>query len=314
MTQILGHHHISMLTKNGAQNMQFYTGVLGLRMVKKTVNQDSPNMYHLFYGDEIGSPGTELTFFEMSMAGHTQPGTNAINLIGLLVPSNDSLLFWEQRLTELNIKHEPITKYHHYDALFFEDPDGLRLVLLSNEGLASPDHWRTWSDSPIPEEHRILGMGPIGISVKNLVATVDLLRDTFGYAVIKQSETVAILQAIEGEQWGEIIISEKDGPRERAGRGSVHHLAIRVADQEELIAWNQILRNLGYSTTGVVERYYFKSVYFRDRNNIMFELATDGPGFTVDSDISELGKHLDLPPFLEPKRAEIEAALTPLHS
>ena len=314
MTQILGHHHTSMLTKNAAQNMQFYTGVLGLRLVKKTVNQDSPNMYHLFYGDEIGSPGTELTFFEMPMAGHTQPGSNAINLIGLLVPTYNSLLYWEQRLTDMGVTHDPITTYNGYDALHFQDPDGLHLVLLSNEGLAVPQHWRYWTDSPIAEEHHILGMGPIGISVRNLNATAELLQETFGYVVKTSSESTVILQAIGGEQWGEIVLTHQDGTRERAGRGSVHHLAIRVANQQELAQWNNIIRNLGYTTTGVVERYYFTSVYFRDRNNIMLELATDGPGFMVDSDITELGKHLDLPPFLEARRAEIEASLSPLQS
>ncbi|HIW33858.1 MAG TPA: ring-cleaving dioxygenase [Candidatus Paenibacillus intestinavium] len=312
MTKILGHHHTSMLTKNAAQNMQFYTGVLGLRLVKKTVNQDSPDMYHLFYGDEIGSPGTELTFFEMPMAGHTQPGTNAINLIGLLVPSYNSLQYWEQRLTEMNINHGAITTYHGYDALQFQDPDGLNIVLLSNEGLSIPEHWRYWAESSVVEEHHILGMGPIGISVRNLNATAELLQDTFGYVEKASSESTVILQAIEGEQWGEIVLTEQDGTRERAGKGSVHHLAIRVANEQELAHWNNIIRNLGYSTTGVVERFYFTSVYFRDRNNIMFELATDGPGFMVDSDITELGKYLDLPPFLEARRAEIEAVLSPL--
>ena len=312
MTKILGHHHTSMLTKNAAQNMQFYTGVLGLRLVKKTVNQDSPDMYHLFYGDEVGSPGTELTFFEMPMAGHTQPGTNAINLIGLLVPSYNSLLYWEKRLTDMGVSHESITTYHGYDALHFQDPDGLNIVLLSNEGLSVPEHWRYWSDSSVVEEHHILGMGPIGIAVRNLNATAELLRDTFGYVEKTSSESTVILQAIEGEQWGEIVLTAQDGTRERVGKGSVHHLAIRVANEQELAEWNNIIRSLGYSTTGVVERFYFTSVYFRDRNNIMFELATDGPGFMVDSAMTELGKHLDLPPFLEARRAEIEASLSPL--
>lgn len=309
---ISGHHHISMLTKSAKQNKTFYSDILGLRLVKKTVNQDSPNMYHLFYGDEVGSPGTELTFFEMPMAGQTQRGTNAINLIGLLVPSKDSLSYWEQRFNEMGVKHSPITTYHQYDALFFEDQDGLQLVLLSNEGLTVPDHWSAWDQSPIPAEHRILGMGPIGIVVRSVHKTVELLQETFGYHIVSQSEQEAVVQARVGQQWGEIIITQLDGPRERAGRGSIHHLAISVANPEELAEWNQKLRALGYSTTGVVERYYFKSVYFHDRNNILFELATDGPGFTVDSEVSELGKNLDLPPFLEPRRAEIEASLHPI--
>lgn len=312
MPQLLGHHHTSMFTKNAKQNKQFYTEVLGLRLVKKTVNQDSPDMYHLFYGDEVGNPGTELTFFEIQNAGHTVEGTNSIHLISLLVPSKNSLTYWEQRLTARNIEHSGLSRYGAYDALYFEDPDQLSLVLLSNEGLNVPQRWQPWGDAPVPQEHAILGMGPIGIKVRQMKATVKLLTDTFGYTIKQQSAQETTLQAVAGEHWGEIVVSEEHGSRQRAGRGSVHHLALTVADKKELEHWNDVLQQQGYKTTGIIERFYFTSLYFHDRNGILFELATDGPGFTIDAEPAELGQRLDLPPFLEVNRAAIEHRLQPL--
>jgi glyoxalase family protein len=312
MLQLLGHHHTSMFTKNANENKQFYSDILGLRLVKKTVNQDSPDMYHLFYGDEIGTPGTELTFFEITNAGHTRKGTNSIHLISLLVPNKSSLLYWEQRLTAHGITHNGISQYENYDALFFQDPDQLSLVLLSKEELEIPQRWQYWKDSPVPIEHSILGMGPIGIKVEQMEATVKLLVEIFHYTVTEQSEQRTILQAVVGEHWGEIIVSEDKGPRVRAGRGSVHHLALTVPNKEQLTQWNERLLQQGYKTTGIIDRYYFTSLYFHDNNGILFELATDGPGFTVDAALSELGEKLDLPPFLEVNRAAIEKRLQPL--
>lgn len=310
--QILGHHHTSMLTKDARQNKRFYSEVLGMRLVKKTVNQDSPSMYHLFYGDESGSPGTELTFFEIQNAGHTVQGTNSIHSISLLVPDSSSLNYWEQRLTEQGIQHSGIQPYGRYEAILLRDPDGLSLVLINNEGLNIPQRWQPWADSPVPREHSILGMGPIGIKVEQLDETVKLLTDIFHYTVVERSEQKVILQAVAGEHWGEIIVTEDRGPRIRAGRGSVHHLALTVPDKQQLALWNELLSEQGYKTTGIIDRFYFTSLYFHDRNGILFELATDGPGFTVDAKLSELGKKLDLPPFLEINRAAIEQRLQPL--
>lgn len=312
VSQISGHHHTSMFTKDAKQNKHFYSKVLGLRLVKKTVNQDSPTMYHLFYGDESGSPGTELTFFEIQNAGHTVQGTNSIHNISLLVPDSSSLSYWEQRLTEHGIEHSGVKQYGRYEAVAFQDPDGLSLMLINNEGLPAPQRWQPWADSPVPRGHSILGMGPIGIKVEQLDETVQLLTDILHYTVVERSEQEVTLQAVAGEHWGEIIVSEDHGPRIRAGRGSVHHLALTVPDKQQLALWNERLLAQGYKTTGIIDRFYFTSLYFHDRNGILFELATDGPGFTVDAELSELGKNLDLPPFLEVNRAAIEQRLQPL--
>jgi len=312
MNKLSGHHHISMLTKNGKRNNDFYTKILGLRRVKKTVNQDSPSMYHLFYGDLTGAAGTELTFFEMPVAGRTVRGTNAITRIGLLVPSYASLQYWKERFQQEEVKHSDITTYAGRDALFFEDHEGLRMVLLNHHSHEVPAHWQSWDGNEIPEEHRILGMGTVEITVRYLQRTVNLLKNLFGYTVVTESEKEAVLQSIAGEVFGEIVVKELEGPSEKPGRGSIHHLALRVATVEDLQEWDAKIKEQGFDSTGVVDRYYFQSLYFRDRNGILFEMATDGPGFTVDSAVEVLGKELDLPPFLEEKRAEIEAILEPL--
>ncbi|MFF2755600.1 ring-cleaving dioxygenase [Psychrobacillus sp. NPDC058041] len=312
MNKIAGHHHISMITKNGQQNNQFYQKVLGLRRVKKTVNQDDPSMYHLFYGDLTGSAGTELSFFEIPMAGSTKRGTNAITRIGLLVPSYNSLLYWKKRFELHNVQHGELTMYAGRDALHFEDGDGLRLVLLNNNGDEVPAYWQSWDDSIVLEEHRILGMGAVEITVQSLDSLANTLENLFGYELASRKENEAIYQSVKGQAFGEIVIVEQDGPKEKPGKGSVHHVAIRVKDGEELREWHQRIQDFGFEVMKITDRYYFESLYFRETNGILFELATEGPGFTVDSSIETLGKELDLPPFLEGKRAEIEAKLEPI--
>lgn len=312
MYTILGHHHISMLTKNAQINNHFYQNVLGLRRVKKTVNQDDPSMYHLFYGDLTGSAGTELSFFEMPIAGRTARGTNAITQIGLLVPSLESLVFWKKRFDLLNVKHGEPTTYAGKDALHFEDSEGLRMVLLNNNGEEIPENWSVWKDSVIEKEHRILGMGTIEITVRYLDRLAKTLKDMFGYVEVYRSNEEAIYQSVSGQSFGEILIKQKEGPSEKPGRGSIHHLAIRVKNDDELRYWEKVVKERGFHSSGIVDRFYFKSLYFRESNGILFEIATDGPGFTVDSTVEELGKKLDLPPFLEERRKEIEAKLVPL--
>lgn len=312
MYKFPGHHHISMITKNAQINNQFYQKVLGLRRVKKTVNQDDPSMYHLFYGDLTGSAGTELSFFEMPIAGRTVRGTNAITQIGLLVPSFESLEYWKKRFELLDVKHGEITTYAGRTALPFEDTEGLRLILLNNNGEEIPEYWSAWQDSMVEQKHRILGMGTVEITVRYLEKTAKTLKDMFGYAEAARTEKEAIYQSVAGKAFGEIVLKQQEGPSEKPGRGSIHHLAIRVKNEEELRYWDEVVKERGFQSSGVIDRFYFQSLYFRDLNGILFEIATDGPGFTADSTVEALGKKLDLPPFLEEKRAEIEASLMPL--
>lgn len=310
MYTISGHHHISMLAKNGKRTNEFYETVLGMRRVKKTVNQDDPSMYHLFYGDRTGSPGTELTFFEMPYAGATHRGTNAITRIGLVVSSEESLSFWKQRFAKYEVPFIE-GEYAKRRALLFEDEDGLQLAL-QVEPDARLEHWEAWADSEVPEAYQIKGMGTIEMQVRRLYKLERTLTELFGYNVERLSNTELLFRTGKGTIFGEILALEIEGPSERPGRGSIHHLAIRVKDEEELSYWDEQIRRRGFQTTGILERFYFKSLYFRESNGIMFELATDGPGFTIDSDVETLGQRLDLPPFLEDRRAEIEANLSPL--
>ncbi|WP_242216246.1 ring-cleaving dioxygenase [Bacillus cereus group sp. BfR-BA-01351] len=311
MYEIKGHHHISMVTKNANKNNHFYKNVLGLRRVKMTVNQGDPSMYHLFYGDKTGSPGTELTFFEIPLVGKTYRGTNAITRIGLLVPSEDSLHYWKERFETFDVKHSEITTYANRPALQFEDAEGLRLVLLVSNG-EKVEHWETWEKSEVPAEHQIQGMGSVEMTVRRLDKMASTLTEMFGYTEVSRSEEEAIFQSIKGEAFGEIVVKYLDGPTEKPGRGSIHHLAIRVKNDAELAYWEEQVIQRGFQSSGIIDRFYFKSLYFRESNGILFEIATDGPGFTVDGDVEHLGEKLDLPPFLEDQRAEIEANLAPI--
>lgn len=311
MYVIPGHHHTSMITKNASKTNHFYREVLGLRRVKVTVNQDDPTMYHLFYGDKTGSAGTELTFFEMPYAGRTYRGTNAITKIGLLVPTKESLHYWKKRFEKYDVAHGDITTYANRQALHFEDGEGLRMVLLVSNG-EKVEHWEAWERSNIPEAHQIQGMGTIEITVRRLGKIASTLTEVLHYTEVARTENEAIFQSVRGEVFGEILVKQKDGPTEKPGRGSIHHLAIRAKDDEELTYWDEKVRERGFHSTGIIDRYYFKSLYFRESNGILFEIATDGPGFLIDSNIETLGDTLDLPPFLEKRRHEIEAKLKPI--
>lgn len=313
MMDIKGHHHVSIYTKNAHDNIRFYRDILGLRFVKQTVHQDTHDMYHLFYGDSTGSPGTELTFFEMPYLGTRYHGTNAITSVGLLIEHEQSLHFWQTRFNECQIPFESIRFIHQRLALPFEDPDGLKLYLIvKDQTEALPTFWKKWEKSPIPLQHQILGIGPVKFTVSNLNHTKDVLMNLLGYTEMFAGEQLAVFQTEKGAAYSEIIVREMAGPKERPGRGTIHHLAIRVANLDTLHQWDQKIKAYGFQTTGVVNRYYFHSLYFTDENGIHYELATDGPGFLIDEAWDDLGSKLCLPPFIEHKRQQIESILKPL--
>lgn len=318
---ILGQHHVSALTANAQKNYQFYTKILGLRLVKKTVNQDDPTMYHLFYADECGSPGTDLTFFEIKNAGRTYAGHNSISETALRVKSDQSLAYWKERFVQHGVNHHEITEYAGRKVLVFEDHEGQRLSLISDEKNSGVKGGHPWKEGPIPVEHSIVGLGPVALTVKSLKETSHILtkilryKENGEYTREKNGivSTFYIFTTGEGGTGAEIHVEEQaDLPKERPGRGSVHHVAIRVENEDELKMWAELLKQERIPNSGIVERYYFKSIYFRDPNRILFELATDGPGFLQDEHIETLGEKLALPPYLEDKREEIEANLTPL--
>ncbi|WP_313893466.1 ring-cleaving dioxygenase [Psychrobacillus sp.] len=312
MNTIKGHHHVSMVTKNAQVNVHFYRDILGLRLVKKTVNQDTPSMYHLFYGDTTGSAGTELSFFELPIAAGTHRGTNSISRIGLLVQNEETLTYWQERFQVLGVNHGEKFMYGNRKALPFEDPDGLQLLLINHEEKEIPTFWTPWEDSVVPTQHQILGIGPVELTVRNIAKTSKTLANLLGYHEITATKEEAVYQSVEGAAYSEIVLKKLLGDKERPGRGSVHHIAIRVDTEEHMKEWAERVAEAGFETTGVIDRYYFHSLYFRESNGILFELATDGPGFLADEVSENLGNELALPPFLENRRAEIEAKLKPI--
>lgn len=307
---IKGHHHISMYTKDLKQNNYFYTEVLGLRRVKVTVNQQDNSMYHIFYGDRFGSAGNDLTFFYIPKVSRRRLGTNAYGKITLLVPSRESLSYWQARLKDYGFSSE-FADFYGSEGLSFTDPDDLQIVLLVSTDDELPADWEQWEDNNVDAAHYILGMGPVEIKVKDKITLSALMTEVFHYNVTKY-DTYDVLHAQNNTQTGEIIIAEVDERKELPGRGTIHHLAIQTEDMD-LTAVDALLKARGLKTTGVINRYYFDSLYVTESNNITIEIV--GPaaeGFTADTDESKLGQQLDLPPFLEDKRADIESKLLPL--
>ncbi|MDX5323912.1 MAG: ring-cleaving dioxygenase [Exiguobacterium sp.] len=310
MKAILGQHHVSAMTGDAKKNLRFYTEVLGMRLVKKTVNQDDPSMYHLFYADETGTPGSDLTFFELPFLGQTYRGSSSISRTALRVPAG-ALTYWLERFAHFGVLHDPIEEVLGRPTLYFEDGEGQRLCLVEG-GSGTP-----WSNGPVPVDVAIFGLGFSEWTVRRIEKTGRVLTDVLGYRFASEFErneqTVRVFETGEGGVATEIhLVDRPDVPSERPGRGSVHHVAVRVEDDLEMEQWVERLNEFGISHSGLIDRYYFKSIYFREPSGILVELATDGPGFATDESVETLGERLALPPFLEPRRDEIEAKLKPL--
>jgi glyoxalase family protein len=310
-----GFHHVTAMTARARKNLQFYTGVLGMRLVKKTVNQDDVSAYHLFYADGQGSPGTDLTFFDWEHSARNRAGNRSISRVGLRLQDPSSLQWWTAHLDQHGLKSFERTGQNEQTVLDFEDPEGQRLSLVADED-STPGV--PWSDSPIPNEHQIRGLGPVTITVPRLAPTEKVLLDLMSLVKVREEgtpegEEIHIYQMAAKGSAGELRVSVQ--PRleaERPGAGGVHHVAFRVPDESQYHDWARRLEEFGIPNSGEIDRFYFRSLYFREPNGILFELATDGPGFATDEPLDRLGTRLSLPPFLEPRRAQIEAGLKPL--
>ncbi|GAF14058.1 LOW QUALITY PROTEIN: glyoxalase family protein [Bacillus sp. JCM 19045] len=307
MLSVRGYHHVSAYTRNASENATFYTQALGLTLVKKTVNQDNPFMYHLFYGDEQGNPGTEITFFELPHAAKTHRGSDAITLTTFIVNSVDALTFWKTRFDNLQITHSDIQTFNEYSLLRFEDQDGQRLAMLSKG-----DHsGETSTLEGIPQSYRINQLGPNQLTVSDVEQTIPFLVSHLGFNHSLTVDGVAVLHASANDEV-EFVEQNSQAQKERPGRGSVHHIAFAVADLDELQQWSTYFTDAGFQHSGVVNRHYFHSLYIKDGSGIVYELATEGSGFTIDEKQDVLGQRLSLPPFLETKRTEIEQKLKPV--
>jgi glyoxalase family protein len=299
--QLDGIHHITCITGDAPRNVDFYVRVLGLRLAKKTVNQDDPTVYHLFYADDEGSPGADLTFFEYPGARPGRHGAGMIHTIAFRVGSAASIDFWEQRLAGQGVA---TTRDGADDRLRFADPEGLRFELLVDDSGDDP----LTADAPdVPAEHALRGFAGAYAYSADPSASATVLRDVLGLESDDERRWVA-----RGPRRGGFYAYD-EAPEERGigGAGTVHHIAW-TAEDEDIAAWDERYTHAGRHTSGLVDRFYFRSVYSREPSGVLFEIATRGPGFTTDEAPGEIGRRLALPPKLEHLREQIEATLTPL--
>ena len=312
-----GIHHVTAVTGDAPGNVAFYTDTLGLRLVKKTVNQDDVSAYHLFYGDKIGHPGTEMTFFDWSGIGPHAPGAGTISSTAFRVPDREALGLWDRRFRDLGVAHEGIQERDGRATLRFTDPEGQRLELVHDEGEGVPGG-TPWEESPVPREAFIRGLDSVELTLKSLTPTSTVLTDFMGFHKAEEyqegGQKVATYEVGPGGPGARVRLLERpDLPIHRfVGSGGVHHVAFRTPDEEEHAVWRERLARAGLAVTPVIDRYYFKSIYFREPGGVLFEIATDGPGFATDEDPTHLGERLSLPPFLEGQRRQIEANLRPI--
>jgi len=315
--KLTGIHHLTAVSGNIKENYRFYTQIMGMRLVKRSVNQDDVSAYHLFYADAVGSPGSDLTFFDWKMPAERR-GTHSIVRTHLRVNGPEVLEWWADRLTTLGVPHAGIRDRGGRLTLDFEDREGQRLSLVDDGGMGDPP--RTWEQSPVPSEYQVRGLGPIVLSVPSLTATETLLTRVMNLRPSRQysdpgqpRHQVHVYEMGEGGPHAELHVAvQPDLSRARLGAGGVHHVAFRTPNESEYHAWADRLNTLGIPNSGEIDRYYFRSLYFREPNGILFEIATDGPGFAVDEDPATLGDHVALPPFLEPQRAAIVSKLEPI--
>ena len=311
--QLTGIHHLTAISAKPRQNLAFYTGLLGMRLVKKTVNQDDVSAYHLFYADGKANPGTDLTFFDFP-ADPERRGTNSISRTGLRVAGEKALGYWRDRLKQAGGHTGDVTQVDGRLTLPFEDGEGQRLVLVDDGGAGSASPWER---SPVPAEHQIRGLGPIVLTVRELSRTEQVLTEVMNMRRVRDyaahGAQIHVFAMGEGGPAAELhVIESKDLAVARQGAGGVHHVAFRTPDNAQYEAWAQRLNELDIRNSGEVDRFYFRSLYFREPNGILFEIATDGPGFATDEPMETLGEKLALPPFLEHRRVEIEAGLKPI--
>lgn len=316
--QLNGLHHVTAVSGQIGRNADFYTRILGLRLVKKSVNQDDTSAYHLFYADKIGSPGTDMTFFDWPQIGREQRGADSITATVFRVNGQSALDYWQARLDEHNVVHHAPERFAGRAMLRFEDPEGQRLILLDDAG--APYEGEIWDGSQVPVAMALRGFYAALLSTARLDRVAPILTQLLRYREVDRQPFPAdgatqavIYETAEGGPGRQLwVIQESQTPRARLGAGGVHHLALRVADGEEQTAWLNRIRNIGLPVSDLIDRYYFQSIYFRISPGILFEIATDGPGFATDEDPATLGQRLALPPFLEPRRAQIEAGLKPI--
>ena len=310
--ELLGIHHVTAITDSAERNYEFITGILGMRLVKKTVNQDDIQTYHTFYADDRGNPGTDLTFFDFVGIPKYGKGTNGITRTGLRVPDDAALDYYLNRFDEFGVKHEGIQKLFGRKVLPFEEEDGQRYQLFSDETNEGVEAGTPWKNGPVPEDKAIYGLGPIEITVSYYDEFIQMMEQVFGFTVKSKDENVALLEVGQGGNGGQMILrKDETSTVESQGYGTVHHVAFRVKDSDAIKAWEEKYNQLQLGHSGLVDRFYFEALYTRV-GHILIELSTDGPGF-IDHQESyeELGSTLALPPAFEDRRDYVESVVRP---
>ena len=310
MQPIQGIHHITVMGSDPQANIDFYSQLLGQRFVKRTVNFDDPGTYHLYYGDLVGSPGTIMTFFPWPNARRGRAGNGEVIAAAYnILPS--SVDYWLERLEEHGVR--ALSKEHRFgaDVIGFEDPDGLRIELITHEGASAPTYWEA---GPIPEEHALRAFHGVTIAVADPTATAEILTQQMGYEQVGEEGNRIRFKGVSDDHGMFVDLLVRPGiGRGQLGAGTVHHVAFRAADDAAQAEYQADVSSAGLGVTEVKDRNYFRSIYFREPGGTLFEIATDSPGFSVDEPVGELGRNLKLPEWLEPRRAEIEERLPSIH-
>jgi len=314
MDPIQGLHHVTAVTRDAQVNVDFYRNILGQRFVKKTVNFDAPDTYHFYFADEIGTPGTVLTFFVWRNVKRGVRGNGETAALAYNIPAG-SIGFWQEVLEARGVPLQPVEQRFGADVLPFDDPDGMRVELVASN--AAPEV-RYWEQGPIPEEHALRGFHSVTLWLDEVDLTADLLLNQMGYSFVAQEGNrhrfMGGINALAGTL--DILhrpVQPEDMPDEAVfGAGSIHHIAFRVPGDEEQLEYQSALRGAGYGVTPVRDRNYFHSIYYREPGGVLFEIATEGPGFAVDEPVESLGEHLKLPEWFETERRTIEQELPPV--
>jgi glyoxalase family protein len=308
--KIRGLHHVTAIASDPQRNLDFYVGLLGLRFVKRTVNFDDPGTYHFYFGDNRGTPGTILTFFPWPGARRGIRGTGQVEATAFAIPS-ESVAYWLDRLKQQHVTAEKTSTRFGEEVIRLLDPDGLMIELIGSNSHGSVD---PWPDSHVPADHAVRGFHSVSAALEGYEKTTRLLTETFGYRLADESGNRFRFISADDSASGRIVdlLCQPDIAMGRVAAGSVHHIAFRAKDQAEQLQWREHLVDLGYNVTPVIDRTYFHSIYFREPGGVLFEIATEPPGFMLDEKLEELGTHLCLPPWMESARSAIEQILPPI--
>jgi glyoxalase family protein len=313
MKGLKGIHHVTAITSSAEKNYEFFTYILGMRLVKKTVNQDDIQTYHLFFADDTGNPGTDMTFFDFPGIPKGRHGTNEIYKTGFRVPNDAALDYWVKRFDRLEVKHTGIKEQFGKKTISFVDFDDQQYQLVSDENNQGVPAGTPWQKGPIPLEYAITGLGPIHVRIAQIDYFKEMMEKVLLFKEIAHEGSLHLFEVGEGGNGAQVIVEHNSIlPPAQQGYGTVHHAAFRVDDRSVLDDWDQHMRSFGFQTSGFVDRFFFGSLYSRVAPQILFEFATDGPGFMGDESYETLGEKLSLPPFLESKREQIERMVRPI--